>query len=76
MTKLPRIKGHDAIRAFEKAGFVCSRIRGSHHRLTKEGHRSLAVPVHAGRDVKTGTLRGLIKAAGLTVARFCELLDE
>jgi predicted RNA binding protein YcfA (HicA-like mRNA interferase family) len=76
MPKLPRIKGQDAIRAFEKAGFILARVKGSHHRLVKDGCHSIAVPVHAGKDMKTGTLRGLIKAAGLTVEEFCAFLDE
>ena len=35
MSKLPSVTGWEAIRAFEKAGFVVDRIRGSHHILKK-----------------------------------------
>jgi predicted RNA binding protein YcfA (HicA-like mRNA interferase family) len=30
MTRLPRLKGKEVVRALEKAGFVAVRIRGSH----------------------------------------------
>ena len=67
MSKLPSIDGHQAIAEFEKFGFSVVRITGSHHMMKKQGHRFiLAVPVHGHKALKPGTLRGLIKAAGLT----------
>lgn len=48
--------------------------RGSHMILLKPGSLvSLSVPDH--RELAKGTLRKLIRAAGLTVERFVELLD-
>ena len=45
------------------------RQRGSHVVLTKDGEiASLSVPLHD--DVARGTLRGLIRTAGLTVPEF------
>jgi predicted RNA binding protein YcfA (HicA-like mRNA interferase family) len=32
------------------------------------------VPVHANRDLKRGTLAGILKDAGLSVEEFCRLL--
>lgn len=76
MPRLPCVKGQAAIRAFEKAGFSLSRIRGSHHVLSKAGHpRPLIVPMHGSTDVKQGTLRALIKASGLSIDEFVNLLD-
>jgi predicted RNA binding protein YcfA (HicA-like mRNA interferase family) len=73
---LPRISGHEAIRAFAKLGFSVDRVRSSHHVMKKDGHRNvLTVPVHGSDDLKPGTLRALIRAAGITVAEFCELLS-
>ncbi|HQZ14070.1 MULTISPECIES: type II toxin-antitoxin system HicA family toxin [Bradyrhizobium] len=34
----------------------------------------MTVPVHAGRDLKPGTLRSIIRQTGLTVEEFTELL--
>lgn len=75
MSSLPRVTGSQAIAAFERAGFVVDRICGSHHIMKKDGHRNaLSVPVHGSKDLKGGTLRGLIRASGLTVDEFVEKL--
>ncbi len=76
MPNLPRVTGKQAIRAFEKAGFSVVRIKGSHHIMTKPGHRyTLSIPVHGQEFVGTGLLRSQIKAAGLTEAEFIDLLS-
>ncbi len=75
MSRVPRITGGRAVRAFERAGFVLDRISGSHHILKKEGHAlRLTVPVHKGKTVGVGLLSSLIDAAGLTVDEFVALL--
>jgi predicted RNA binding protein YcfA (HicA-like mRNA interferase family) len=58
------------------AGFVVDRIAGSHHVMTVPGDpgRTITVPVKAGRDLKPGTLRAIIRQAGLTVEEFSGLL--
>jgi predicted RNA binding protein YcfA (HicA-like mRNA interferase family) len=44
--------------------------------LKREGHPYvLAVPVHGSKPIRPGTLRSLIRDAGITVERFIELLD-
>ena len=71
MPNLPTVTGKDAIRAFKGHGFVVDRIAGSHHIMKKEGHRyRLSVPVHGNKQVARGTLRSLIKDAGLTIGEF------
>lgn len=59
-----------------KAGFVVNRIVGSHHVMVFPGDstRAVTVPVHSGRDLKPGTLRSVIRQAGLSVEDFTELL--
>ena len=77
MPELPRVSGKDAIAAFESHGFVLDRIRGSHHVLKKPGYLFvLTVPVHGNRPLKAGTLRGLIRGAGLTVEEFVAALSQ
>ena len=70
--RLPVLNGAEVIRALEKAGFVLVRTAGSHKVLDHrdDSSRTVIVPVHAGRDMKPGTLRGVIKQAGLTVEEF------
>jgi predicted RNA binding protein YcfA (HicA-like mRNA interferase family) len=55
------------VKALERAGFVVTRVKGSHHRLRHPDGRSTTVPVHAGQDVFKGTLRSVLQDAGLTV---------
>ena len=73
MSRLPRVSGREAAAAFERVGFVIRRQRGSHIVMTKTGHPStLSVPDH--RDLQAGTLRALIRKAGMTVERFEQLV--
>jgi predicted RNA binding protein YcfA (HicA-like mRNA interferase family) len=70
--RLPAVNGSRTLRALTRAGFVV----GSHHVLVYPGdtHRTVTVPVHAGRDLKPGTLHSIIRQAGLTVEEFTDLL--
>jgi predicted RNA binding protein YcfA (HicA-like mRNA interferase family) len=74
--RLPTANGRRTIQALTRAGFVVDRIVGSHHVLVYPGDasRTVTVPVHAGRDLKPGTLRSIIRQAGLTVEEFADLL--
>ena len=74
MSHLPIVSGKDAIRAFERIGYRISHQTGSHIILRHESppHRHITVPNH--REVAKGTLRGLIRDAGLTVDEFNALL--
>ncbi len=75
MAEIPRISGSEAVRAFVRAGFVDTRTKGSHHILEKDGLRKhLSIPVHAGKTIGKSLLRSLIRASGLTVEEFRELL--
>ena len=65
------------MKAFEKAGFVLVRTKGSHHILKKEGCANLlSIPVHAGKTVGIGLLKSQIEAAGLTVEEFTALVND
>jgi predicted RNA binding protein YcfA (HicA-like mRNA interferase family) len=76
MSGLPVISGREVVRALTKAGFVVDRIAGSHHLMVFPGDptRTVTVPVHAGRDLKPGTLRSIIRQTRLTVEEFSEFL--
>jgi predicted RNA binding protein YcfA (HicA-like mRNA interferase family) len=54
--RLPVVSGRNVVRALTRAGFVVDRIAGSHHVMVFPGDptRTVTVPVHAGRDLKTG----------------------
>jgi predicted RNA binding protein YcfA (HicA-like mRNA interferase family) len=60
-------------KAFSEEGWEMVRQRGSHMILVKVGHgATLSVPDH--KEVARGTLRSLVRASGLTLDEFLELL--
>ena len=72
MPALPSVSGEHAVR-FQKAGWIKDRQRGSHVILIKPGHAArLSVPQH--RELALGTLRALIRAAGMSVGEFVALM--
>jgi predicted RNA binding protein YcfA (HicA-like mRNA interferase family) len=69
MAALPVLSGRKAVRAFENLGWQVARKRGSHIILVKAGEiTTLSIPDH--KEVAKGTLRSLIRAAGITVEEF------
>ncbi|MFQ5899866.1 MAG: type II toxin-antitoxin system HicA family toxin [Candidatus Methylomirabilia bacterium] len=71
---LPVVSGARAVRALERDGWVVARRRGSHIILKKPGSfHTLSVPDHD--ELDPGTLRALIRQAGLTVDQFSALLE-
>ena len=73
MPSLPVISGSDAVKAFECAGWQVNRQRCSHVVLLKVGSIvSLSVPQH--REHAPGTLRSLIRSAGMSIEEFSALL--
>ncbi|MCF7817686.1 MAG: type II toxin-antitoxin system HicA family toxin [Kiritimatiellales bacterium] len=72
MPPLPSLSGREVVQFFLRDGWKVARQRGSHIILVKDGHiASLSVPDH--KEVAKGTLRGLIRAADLTVDQFIGL---
>jgi predicted RNA binding protein YcfA (HicA-like mRNA interferase family) len=71
---LPRISGREAVKALVRIGYEEDRQRGSHIILRQSSypHRRITVPDH--RELAKGTLRAIIREAGLTVDEFKELL--
>ena len=73
MPALPVLSGRKAVRVFEKLGWEVARQRGSHIILVKEGEMAtLSVPDH--KEIAKGTLRSLIRSAGLTVEAFVQAI--
>lgn len=73
MSKLPRISGRECIKALEGAGFYFKRQEGSHIILRRDGpFAQIVVPDH--KELDRGTLRAIIRQAGLGVNEFLNLL--
>ena len=67
MAKVPLVSGEAACRALQRLGFVFLRQRGS-HAILRRGDRGSVVPMH--REISPGTLRGVLKQAGVTEEEF------
>jgi predicted RNA binding protein YcfA (HicA-like mRNA interferase family) len=73
--RLPSLRGRAVIAALERGGFYVHHVKGTHHvlRHPSKPRARVVVPVH-GRDLPAGTVRGIIKQAGLTVDEFLGFL--
>ena len=71
MPKLRKVSGRQAIKALERLGFEQVRQRGSHvvlKKSTPDGTVGCAVPLH--KELKIGTLRGILRQAKVEVDDF------
>lgn len=71
MPKLPRVSDADAVRALQRLGFVVARQRGSHI-VMRRGSAGCVIPNH--REIKTGTLAGVLRQAGISADEFISAL--
>lgn len=74
MTRLPRLKGKEVVRALERSGFHIVRTRGSHVFLRHEDGRVTTVPVHSGETIGPGLLRSILRDVELPVEEFLRQL--
>jgi len=77
MPKLPRITGKELVKALQKEGFEITRQKGSHMQMTKytDGENlTFPVPVHTGKIIKQGTLKGILRKSNISVEKLQTLL--
>jgi predicted RNA binding protein YcfA (HicA-like mRNA interferase family) len=77
VAKLPVLRPREVVAALQRANFYLHHQTGSHAILR---HRTdpmlrVTVPMHA-RDLKRGTLRAIIRSAGMSVDGFLRLLSS
>lgn len=73
MSKLPVISGQQLVKALGKVGFQIDRRKGSHMMLYRaDPPTTLSVPDH--RELDRGTLRSLLRQAGVSPEDFVRLL--
>ena len=74
MNKLPVVSGKQLCRILEKIGYFVDHKTGSHIILRNENppYRRLTIPDH--KEIAKGTLRGIIRQAGLTLQEFKKLI--
>jgi len=74
LTKLPVLSGKMLCVILNKLGYLFDHQTGSHIVLRSENppYRRLTIPNH--KEIAKGTLRSIIRQAGLTAEEFLELL--
>ncbi|MEM3381611.1 MAG: type II toxin-antitoxin system HicA family toxin [Candidatus Bathyarchaeia archaeon] len=74
MCRLPVVSGMEVVKALAKVGYEVDHQSGSHMILRHKDvpHRRLTIPRHS--ELAKGTLRAIIREAGLTVEEFIVLL--
>ena len=72
MSRLPVCSGADAVKAFCRLGYVMDHQTGSHIILRHSNMRRLTIPNH--RELAKGTLRSLLREAGISRDQFIEIL--
>ena len=68
MPSLPVLSGRQVVQVFVALGWHVARQRGSHISCQPNQIATVSVPDH--KEVAKGTLRNLIRAAGLTAEAF------
>ncbi|MBS3138543.1 type II toxin-antitoxin system HicA family toxin [Candidatus Woesearchaeota archaeon] len=76
--KLPRVSGKEMIAFLQKQGFDVKRQRGSHVTLYKKSDEGkglyATVPLHANKEIFSGTLLSILKQANITKEEFLKLI--
>jgi predicted RNA binding protein YcfA (HicA-like mRNA interferase family) len=74
LSKLPLLSGREICKILKKIGYLADHQTGSHIilRHVDPPHRRLTVPDH--KEIAKGTMRSIIRQAGLTVNEFIKLI--
>ena len=76
MPRLPIVKTRELIRVLTRLGFFEYHRVGSHAQFKHSDGRRVTVPIHYGKDLKSGTLRGILSDIGLSVEEFVLILKN
>ncbi|ACK67479.1 YcfA family protein [Rippkaea orientalis PCC 8801] len=76
MSNFSSVKPKDFIKVIEKLGFYFDRQKGSHAIYKNNQGQRVVVPIHSGKDIKQGTLMGMIQDIGLDKETFFKLLKK
>ena len=74
MSKLPRISGRECVSALQKVGFYFKRHQEGSHIILRRDNPFAQVVVPDHKELDRGTLRGIIRQAGVGVDEFVQLL--
>ena len=72
--KLPAASSRQVVKVLETIGFQLIRQSGSHAAYRHPDGRWTIVSIHPGKIIPKGTLRRIIRDAGLTLDEFVDML--
>lgn len=73
-SKLIPVKGSELLRKLQRAGFVITRTEGNKYQLkNSQTGRVTYVHLHGRKGIPVGTLRAILRQAGLSVEEFNKL---
>jgi predicted RNA binding protein YcfA (HicA-like mRNA interferase family) len=78
MAKLPRVSSEKVIRPLVRAGFEANRKRGkgSHTLMVRREPELVVFTVPDRKEMPKGTLRAILRQAGLSVDQFVDLMSD
>jgi len=76
MSNFPTVKAKDFIKIIEKLGFYFGRQKGSHAIYKNSDGKRVVVPMHSGKDIKQGTLTGMLQDIDIDKETFFKLLQK
>ena len=76
MPKFPVVKGRQLMAVLARMGFTEYHRVGSHAQFKHPDGRRVTIAIHAGRDFRKGTMRGILSDINLTVEDFISLLKN
>lgn len=76
MPKLPIIKDRELIKTLKKLGFFEHRQRGSHLIMAHPDGRRASIPIHPGKDIPGGTLKGILRDLEISTKEFIRILKK
>jgi len=76
MSNYPSVRAKDFIKVIEQLGFYIDRQKGSHAIYKNTEGKRVVVPIHSGKDLKQGTLSGMLQDIDLDKETFLKLLQK
>lgn len=76
MPKLPVIKSRELIQVLRRLGFFEFHRVGSHAQFKHPDGRRITAPVHAGKDIKKKTLKGIINDLDVSIEEFIKIFKS
>lgn len=73
MTRHPRLRGREIIRALTRAGFVVKRAKGRDHFMQHADGKATVVPVHSGETIGPGLFTRILRDCDITNDEFMKL---